>query len=462
MAPVSTPDAKRLRQRTGGKVESAPVNPNAYPPGTETPGRAASSQRASGNRDSQGDASKQVLPLGDDVPPPLPVNAHVAPPRRQESSIVPIVLGVAAALAILTLALLFLALQRGESGGSAVVPPAVASRSPQQPSTGTRPAPTTPRPGPSTKANLLQPGLRPSLSPPGATESPPGATESPPGATESPPGTTESPPGATDTTSVTPASEPQDNPASQTDPQPETDVTAPGAATDEDAKPATAPDSPPVDSDAIDDPFMDSDPPGTEAPENEKDAAGAAGPPLTAEQLAQLSKAMLTARAALGELEFRIARAELDKATALARLPEHRAALSRLDQLAVCAERFWMAVRQAMRELRGAEELAIGDSGLIVIVVEVKPDGITIRRNGRNETYLLADMPPGLALAIADRALDASTADAALLKGACLAAMKNPQPIHLEEATRFWEQARQQGAEVDPLLQTLTDTYEWK
>jgi hypothetical protein len=181
--------------------------------------------------------------------------------------------------------------------------------------------------------------------------------------------------------------------------------------------------------------------------------------PPTAAELAELSEALSTARAAVGELEFRVARLQLGQAGTIARLPEHKELVARLDRLTGLSEQFWTTVRQAMGELRGAEELEIGDSGLIVIVVEAKPDAITIRRNGRNESYRLADMPPGLALAIADRTLDASSSDTPLMKGACLGAMKNPKQMHIDEAKRYWERARTQGAEVDDLLKTLTDSY---
>jgi hypothetical protein len=315
------------------------------------------------------------------------------------------------------LALLFLATQRGGPKKSTATPSAVADRPvPSQPG-GKRPSSTSPRIGPS-KTDQTQPAHPIILNPPDTV---PGA-DSP--AEPTAPGTA-------------PAGTPgQDAAGDSDDASGGTDV-------------PTAEELP---TENIDDPFMN-DP--------EETPSATATPP-TAEELAELSKTLTTARNAAGEHEFRIARMQLVKAGTLARLPEHQAMVTRLDRLVSLSEQFWVAVRQAMSELQGAEELPIGDSGLIVIVVDVKPGVITIRRNGRNESFLVPDMPPGLAFAIADRKLDAAASDTSLMKGACLGAMKNPKQIYIDEAKRYWEIARTQGVQVDDLLLALSDTYELK
>lgn len=432
MAPVSTPDPKQ-RQREEEPVASTPTNPDAYPPGGEVPGASVARAQVARRRPAATEVGAASASIINDVPASKPLNAHLSPPRRQESSTLPIVLGVAAALVILTLAILFLATQRGAPKSSPTAPPTVAQRPGSQPGSNQRPS-TTPRSSTTKgKTKVTRPST-PTVSPP-------------------------STPGPDLDTPVVPA---LDQP--EQDPQPDP-PSSPGQDSPKDlGTPPTndtdTPDSPPINSENIDDPFMNTPDEGS-APATNDTSDSKMSPPTPAE-LADLSDALRTARAAAGELEFRVARLQLTKAGTIARLPEHKELVTRLERLTGLSEQFWTNVRQAMGELGGAEELPIGDSGLIVIVVEVKPGAITIRRNGRNETYPFADMPPGLALAIADRTLDASSSDTPLMKGACLGSMKNSKQMHIDEARRYWELARTQGAEVDDLLKTLADSYELK
>jgi hypothetical protein len=363
-----------------------------------------------------------------DVPETQPINAHVAPPRKEDRSVLPIVLGVAAALAILTMAMLFLAMQRGKIEEPPVAFPPATDRPADAQSGSAAPSP---RPeglsvGPKDRRPALR--SRPVVSPPQS-----GAARD-----RQETSGTDQQPGAPDTPDQKVADAAGDAPADGTDPD---------TATDD------------LPTEFIDDPFMndpDDSPGATESP------ADGPRPQPTAAEFADLSRTLQTAKNAVGEHEFGIARMQVGKAAGLARLPAHQAMVTRLDRLIGLSQQFWTIVRQAMSELRGAEELPIGDSGLIVIVVDVQPDAITIRRSGRNETYLVADMPPGLAFAIADRRLAANAVETPLMKGACLGAMKNPKQIHVEEAKRYWELARTKGAEVDDLLATLTDSYELK
>lgn len=424
MAPVSTPETKRRQRREKESAKAAPTSPDAYPPGGEVPGASVARDQISQRKAAPAMLAQDTPSLVADVPASEPINAHVSPPRRKESSVLPIVLGVAAALAILTLVLLFLATQRGRLDESTAAPSTAAQRpGSSQPGSRQRPTPT-PRPGTTERDTLSRPSTH-GISPSTTADPAPSAPNVP-----------------------TP-----DNPEQDTQPPTGSDQASP-----DDSGSPTTPDTPPVNSENIDDPFMN-DPEEGSAPDS---ASSPAMTPPTAAELAELSKALVTTQAAVGDLEFRIARIQLGKATTIAKLPEHQSLVARLDRLTRLSEQFWTTVRRAMGELRGAEELSIGDSGLIVIVVEVKPDAITIRRNGRNETYLLPDIPPGLALAIADRSFDAASSETPLMKGACLGTMKNPKQMHIDEAKRYWELARTQGAEVDDLLKTLTDNYELK
>ncbi len=178
------------------------------------------------------------------------------------------------------------------------------------------------------------------------------------------------------------------------------------------------------------------------------------------EELVRLSQALAGAKRALAEHQFDQAALELEQAASLAVIPEHQELVRRLGRLAACGQQFWSVVAQVMRGFSGAEELTVGADELIVLVVETGPDWIIIRSQGKNTRYTLADMPVGLALAIARRRLDTGRVEDLILLGACLAAQADLNPTYVNEARRYWLQAQSAGADVDDLLQTLTDSYD--
>jgi hypothetical protein len=424
MAPVSSPQSSRSQRHPDDSGKSARAGSNGSVPSGDQPGAAIADQQTAHQGTSSSRLLRETPSLVAELPESKPINAHVAPPREEERSVLPIVLGVAAALAVLMGAMLFMAMQRGRIDEPSLPPPATVERPQSVTPRGVQGPQTAPRANPA-DGRFTTPRV-------------PGG----------------SPPPISAPAVQTAPHEPVEDSQPELAPSPDQQVAEP-------AEPTTDADIAADDlpTEYIDDPFMDEPDDAADAPDQPPTGTT---PPATAALLAELSETLLTAKNAAGEHEFGIARAQLGKAAALARSPEHQAVVTRLQRVVGLSEEFWTIVRQAMSELQGAEELPIGDSGLIVIVVEARPGTIVIRRSGRNESYPVADIPPGLAFAIADRKLDPRTAETALMKGACLAAMKNPKPIHVEEARRYWEMARSQGAEVDDLLATLTDSYAWK
>jgi hypothetical protein len=178
---------------------------------------------------------------------------------------------------------------------------------------------------------------------------------------------------------------------------------------------------------------------------------------LTAEQLRPLNEAWANAREALGQHDFERAQRELASASEIAVLPKHQDLVRRWQRLASGSREFWRVVAEAVSRFQGAEELSFDSGALVVLVVETGPDWITIRREGRNERYTLADLPPGLALAIAKTQLDAGRADHLVLLGACLATAAAQKPAYAERARHYWLQAQAAGADVEDLILTLSD-----
>ncbi len=370
---------------------------------------------------SRGDVAEPV--------PPAPMNAHVAPPRRPQPSMLPIVLSIAVLLIVATMVIMLLAM-RDQNGNSSTAPPASPHTSSSQ-LAAVAPESSHPfaeakagdyRSQPVVKPPAIQDGQYPAQPaadtqprPDVASHPPPPADDgSPAAASSSPPGTPE-PPGSL-----------------------EDSVTAPSA-------PAEPPSSLPQ-------------PPAPASPA--EDVSDQEPAPPSREELAQLGRMLRAARQSLNGHDFGQARRELASAADLAAIPQHRAMVERLSRLNQYAERFWKVVAEVVAGFHGGEELTLGSGELTAIVVDTGPRSITIRNQGRNSRYLLVDLPPGLALALAKRQLDGSQPEDALLLGACLAMVAHQKPTYAAEARKYWSDAAAAGARIDDLPLTLTDSYE--
>ncbi len=353
--------------------------------------------------------------------PPAPMNAHVAPPRRQQQSLLPFVIGIAAVLIVATLIIMLLAMREEDNSSSAVTP------------TPALPSPSGHVAGSSHASPFARSSDNPRPSIPAGAPTPPSLDQSVPDAAQKP----------LADTALHPPPAPNDIPQPAAAPSPPDIAAPPPAAT-------TADPTPPI--------LLTADPTSTTSPPQ---SAPATNPPTTSHtELVRLGQTLTAARQALAEHHFETAKKDLTQAESLAVLPEHKAMVQRLRRLAECGERFWKVVGNVVDAFRGTEELTVGSEGLIVIVVETGPSSITIRNQGRNTRYAFADMPPGLALAIAKQQLDGGDPEDLVLLGACLATAADPKPIYRDEARKYWMLAQTAGAEVDDLLLTLSDSYD--
>lgn len=420
-APVPAPAPTPAPAEPTGPVPVPALTRNAYPPGMGSVPASAPHSAAKPNTQPAAPKSRAVPPAEvgtrreshqpaphsstydadraavSTPEPPGPVNAHVAPPRKPRKSLVPAVAAISGILIVATLIIFFLALGNSDqTSGSR-------STSPAQPVTGVPASPEVPAP--------------PASAPPQQTANPSPAPAQ-----------------------LQPFSfQPQ---AGNPDPvtrnlQPQTPSPAPPAPDPQPQVPGPLP------------PVPNARPPG---PNPQPQASGLSP---------ELSRLLLQAQAALAERQFRVADRMLEQAVGLATNPVEQATVARLRQLGTSAEAFWQVVATAIPRLRAAQELTIGASAdRLVIVVEAGPDSLTIRDQGRNTRYELATMPPGLALAIARSAVDVNDSQSLVLFGACAATVKDRQPVHVDEARRYWEQAQSRGADVDDLLGSLRDTYQ--
>jgi hypothetical protein len=185
--------------------------------------------------------------------------------------------------------------------------------------------------------------------------------------------------------------------------------------------------------------------------------------PPTKAEIEPLVAELKAARLALSELNFAEAKPHLAQAQALARLPAHREAATRLKGLAAHAERFQTAIADAVQGLKSGESFRVGTSTEVAFV-EATPGKVTLRVSGMNRTYPLAELPVGLAMALADLKLPASDPATKLAKGAYLALHKVPDPAAKardeEKAKALWKEAASEGAEIAELEAALNDNYD--
>ena len=145
----------------------------------------------------------------------------------------------------------------------------------------------------------------------------------------------------------------------------------------------------------------------------------------------------------------------------LAKLPEQKAKLARLKEVANYVKQFRTAVETAAKELDAGATFKVGSSTMVAMV-EALPDKVTIRSLGQNRTYPYADLPPGLAVALADLQLDGTDPVNRVIKGAYLAVDKRNTSEAQQKAKTWWEEAQLGGVDISHLMPFLTDTYEFE
>jgi hypothetical protein len=182
-------------------------------------------------------------------------------------------------------------------------------------------------------------------------------------------------------------------------------------------------------------------------------------PTATADELAALSKALTLGRAALGEQNFDEADKYIAEAQSLARSPEHQAMAARLKEVAGYVRQFRKAVELASQGFDAAESFTVGTSTRVA-VVEVLPDKIILRHTGQNKTYPYAELPPGLAVAIADHKLDGNDPMSRVVKGAFYAVSKGDRVALRQKAKTWWEEAQLGGVDLSHLMPFLTESYD--
>ena len=198
--------------------------------------------------------------------------------------------------------------------------------------------------------------------------------------------------------------------------------------------------------------------PKTELPPEIKPTPKPTAQPQPAE-VATLAMALKSARAKLEGNDFDGASAELKKVESLPKLPEHHAKHERLRLLTEYASRFRSALVEALKNLEASDEIPSGPNSAAG-VVNATADRIILKIDGANRTYVINDLPPGLAVAIADTWLDQNDPVCLVAKAAYLASLKDARDDRLAKAREWFQEASSSGVDVGDLEKVIDDKYD--
>lgn len=152
---------------------------------------------------------------------------------------------------------------------------------------------------------------------------------------------------------------------------------------------------------------------------------------------------------AMSKRELEEARASLNRLAAEVRNDSERRAVESLDYLLRHVEEFWRALYRIVPSMKAGEELAIGDT--YIVVVDVTADELVIRAAGQNRRYRIRELPtPLIRIIVARRFRPGPEADAAF--GAFLAVDPRGDP---REAEQLWRRADDDVLDADILLEAL-------
>lgn len=175
----------------------------------------------------------------------------------------------------------------------------------------------------------------------------------------------------------------------------------------------------------------------------------------TPEELQALSASVAAAREKLTERAFGAVIAELDKASGLAKVPEHQAKVRRLRDLTHYAREATRLVDAAIAGLKGQEE--IDYKGDKIVIVERNETKLVFKYRGKRLERPLAELPPGLVFAIFDARIQASPENK-VFKAAYVAILPDPDAQLREKAHAWLREAKADGVEIGDLELALDDS----
>lgn len=157
-------------------------------------------------------------------------------------------------------------------------------------------------------------------------------------------------------------------------------------------------------------------------------------------------------RAALTNRELEQSVRLVDQLESLATAPDAKPKLLVEIQLAKSTLLFWDVVSKKIASFKGLEEIKVGDD--VIVVVENAPNKLICRVRGKRAEYTTKNLPPAIAMAIAEMTAAPNSASFELSKGAFYFTMK---PADVQKAKTAWLAAKEKGAEGADRLLTLAE-----
>ncbi len=193
----------------------------------------------------------------------------------------------------------------------------------------------------------------------------------------------------------------------------------------------------------------------TPQPEPDPEPEPSAPAPLTPQEKKQLATALAAARTAMGQRDIAAVNEQLRVAESLARSDEQKAMVERLKELLHYVKEFWRAFDEAYAGLKPSSTvMVITDEA---VIVEVRPEALTIRWFGKNKTFQRDKIPSGLVMAIANKWFNNDPANK-VVKGAFHLVDPIGRP---DETRRLWQEASQEGVDISDLMPVLDDNYKF-
>lgn len=172
-----------------------------------------------------------------------------------------------------------------------------------------------------------------------------------------------------------------------------------------------------------------------------------------------LERHLVKAKQALSEHNQDVFNRAIEQAEGKAVLPEHQAMVSRLKLLAMLSGEYRQAIVKSFEAMDGGENFKVGSSTQVAFV-EFTGKKAIVRVAGANREYPLADLPPGLGVAVAHFTLKSDDPSTLLMEGAYLFAHRKAGDEEIERATELWSLADAGGSSAMELMPILKDKYE--
>ncbi len=193
------------------------------------------------------------------------------------------------------------------------------------------------------------------------------------------------------------------------------------------------------------------DSPSTDATPAEKPKGKAGGQPtlVDAQKQGMYQQSVAAARAAMRRRDLAGAKQDIRAAVKLVQTPEEEVEIARLVALAKHLDEFWKTISRVVASLTPAQEVAVGKT--VAVVVETSAAQITFRLEGREQTYVIRDLPGPMVEALVHNGFADNVATKVLL-GTYLAMDARGDR---QAARKVWQEVINAGQDIKDLMAEL-------